>query len=263
MQPILKSNPTLIMNSNVISLALTAYALYSAIASKSKLDKLDERVVDMQSQADDVQAQLDDLTTKIPSRIDRDLDFAYTLILGRPTDMNKLSGALHFSIRNKSDKNTYIVNGFQLIPTIGADICNSESSNLLNLRFRVTLKPGDQVNGRLSYNNLKVARTELGAVNQKLLDIFSKAFGWTKLGDNDETVNGACEADLWLNVSAPYLNPNQAYVVERFGVKGDLRWHGGNYLPGNPKTIPGTDIYYNEYGTVMGYHTAAKLFGLE
>lgn len=263
MQPILKSNPTLIMNSNVISLALTAYALYSAIASKPKLNKLDERVVDIIDQVDDLTTKVDDLTTKIPSRINQDIDFTYTLILGRPSDMNKLSGALHFSIRNKSDKNTYIVNGFQLIPTVGAGICNSESSNLLNMRIGVTLKPGDQFNGRLSYNNLNVARTDLGAVNQKLLDIFNKAFGWTKLGDDDKTVNGACEADLWLNVSAPYLNPNQAYVVEKFGVKGDLRWHGGNYLPGNPKTIPGTEIYYNEYGTVMGYHAAAKFFGLE
>lgn len=252
------------MNSNFISYALTAYALYNAITSKNKLAQQQQSIEDIIKSQDELSEEVQQLTTKTRKQMDNDLQFGYTLILGRPTSMKKLSGALHFSITNKSTKNTYQVQAFQFIPTLGEAFCNREGGALFNMRFsNLELEPGETFNARLSWNDLTVSVLSLGVINDKILQIFNDKYSWNKLGDEDATVSGACKADVWLRCGAPYLDPSHYYIIEKHNVAGDLRWHGGNYLPGNPKRSFGGSFYYTDYGQIMSYDFARKFFVLD
>lgn len=251
------------MNSNFISYALTAYALYNAITSKNKLAQQQQSIEDIIRSQDELSEEVQQLTTKTRKQMDNDLQFDYTLILGRPTSMKKLSGALHFSITNKSTKNTYTVQGFQFVPTLGEAFANGNGGGLFNTQFNgLQLEPGETFNARLSFNNLRVPETSLGVINDKILQIFNDKYSWKKLGDEDATVSGACKADVWLRCGAPYLDPSHYYIIEKHNVAGDLRWHGGNYLPGNPRKGFG-GILYTDYGRIMDYDFARKFFVLD
>lgn len=242
------------MSGNILSYALTGYAIYSALKNKSTLAEQLDRIVDIEKNQDSLSSEVDKLLTTTYTLLDESLKVDYTFIVGRPTNMNRLSGSIHFMIRNTSDKNTYLAKAIMFTPILGTVIGNLSTQRLFALGFStgVRIEPGAEYSGRIAFNNLELSKDIVKTVNDKLLEKFHKAEGWDKLGDRYATIQGGCEADVWLMANAPYVDSAHDYVVSRREVKGDLMWHGGNYLPGNTTPKDG----------LLGFGVVKQMFNL-
>ena len=243
------------MQGNILSYVLTGYAIYSAIRNKNTLAEQIDRIVDIEKSQEGLSSEVEKLTTTTYSLLDKNLRINYTLILGRPTSMSKLSGSLHYTIHNDSAENTYLLKALMFQPIIGTTFCNTSAQKLLALQLgtgaRIT--PGGQVSGRVGFNNLGLGSTVVRSVSDALLEKFHKSEGWDKLGDRYATIQGGCEADVWLLANAPYVDSAHDYIVSRREVKGALMWHGGNYLPGNSTVKDG-------FGAPLKFNDAKEMF---
>lgn len=241
------------MNKNIISYALTAYAVYSAIANKRKLDEQIDRIVDIESDVDSLSSDVAETLKTTRTLLEQDLQVSYTFICGRPTDMNKLSGSIHFSIHNKSDKRTYIAKGIMFTPILGTTFANASSQSLFNLYWSAgkQIPPGATLNGRIAYNNLKLKDDVFAEVYGTIDHKFRAAEGWDKLRDKYAQIENGCSSDVWVLANAPYVDAAHDYVIEKKGLPGVLYWHGGNYWPGS------TDKYQ---GKILNFREAEEVF---
>ena len=241
------------MKPNILSYALTAYALYNALTAKNELKEQQERITDILNNQEDLAAEVDKLTVTTHTLIGDDLKVAYSLVLGRPTSMSRLSGSLHFTITNTSTKNTYIVKGIQFTPILGTTFCNDQSNRLFNLYWKagVTLVPGMNMQRRIAHNNLQLDSSTFKTVCDAVLEKFHAAYLWNKLGDQDAELTNKCSADVWLLANAPYVDGARDHVILHRGMAGNLRWRGGNYLPG------GTN---KDQGEILPFYEAKRVF---
>lgn len=236
------------MNTNILSYALTGYALYTAIANKSKLDKQLERIVDIETGQNVLSEEVAKITKTTHTLIDESLKVEYTFICGRPTSMKKLSGSLHFTITNTSPDHTFLVRGIMFTPILGTTFCNASTSALFDLYWPagIFLEPGQSVSRRIAYNDLKLDPTTFSTVYKAIEAKFMKSQNWKELGDKYAQISDGCSADLWILANAPYVDSLHDTIVRRRGVSGTLYWHGGNYLPGKTKQDQGAILSYNK-----------------
>lgn len=252
------------MKGNVLSYILAGYALYNALSNKRALDEYSSAVDDLKKGQDGLEDKIEEMTTTTRNLLDENLTVDYTLVCGRPTSMSKLSASLHFTINNLSDKNTYIVKGIMFTPILGTTICNTSAQKLLNLYWSsgVRLAPKASSSFRLSFNDLNLPKDVFTTVSNYLLQQFHNAAGWDKLGDKYASVQGGCLSDIWLLANAPYIDSIHDYLITRREVKGNLDWHGGNYLPGNTNSSTYKD-YETKMGTVLKFSSAQEVFRLQ
>ena len=229
-------------------MACAAYALYNAFSNKKQLEEQGRIIDDIGKDNDEISKKVDDLLIKTSTLLDKDLAVTYTMIFGRPTDMNKLSASLHFTITNKSTENTYIVRGIQFLPILGTTFGNISTQKLFNLYWKTGRKvaPGGSINGRIAYNNLNLDKETFGLVYGTIDHMFRAAEGWDKLRDKYATIQNGCEADIFIRANAPYIDAARDYIVQREAAKGDLMWHGGNYLPGSTPSEQGNILTFDE-----------------
>ena len=244
------------MKSSIISFALTAYAVYSALKNKSRLNEQLDRIVDIENNQELLDSAVKDLTTKTYNLLDQNIKVDYTFICGRPTSMKKMSGSLHFTITNTSTTNTYIIKAVMFEPILGTTICTGlNGQKLMNLYWKagVALPPGHSYSRYICYNDLKLESDVLATVWNDILTKFQKNLGWSKLGDRYGKIENGCSADIWVLANAPYVDAAHDYVISKTGQPGLLYWHGGNYLPGStPK----------EAGEILKLNAAKEVFRL-
>lgn len=246
------------MDTQKISFALAAYALYSAISNKKELEEQIEdelkRLVDVEKNQEILSEEVAKQLQTTHSLLEDCIQINYTLIVGRPTSMKKLSASLHFTVRNTSTQNTIIVKGVQFTPIIGTTFANTSSQALFNLFWPEGYKllPQAERSWRMSYNNLKLDASTFGNVYEALTKKFGAAAGWEKLGDSYYSIPGGCNADVWCIVNAPYVDGTQDYIIKRFDQSGELQWHGGNYLPGSTDDVMGRTLKFVEAQEVFG-----------
>lgn len=252
------------MQNNILSYILTGYALYSVISNKNALQEQLQRIIDLEGGQSDLSEKVEELTTKTYNLLDESIIADYSLVFGRPTSRSKLSASLHFTIRNLSKTNTYIVKGIMFTPIIGTTICNTPTQKLFNLYWKtgVRIAPSMSVNFRMSYNNLKLPADVYNIVSSYLLEQFRTAEGWEKLGDKYATISGGCMSDVWIVANAPYIDAAHDYIITRREVEGNLEWHGGNYLPGNTGNDNNSAVE-TKYGTILNYAGAKELFRIQ
>lgn len=248
------------MKSNVISICLTAYALWSAIANRNKLDTQLERIVDLENSQSELESEVTNLAKTTYTLLDKDLSLEYWFVTGRPTSMTKLAGMLTCQLTNKSQKNTYILKALQFTPIIGTTFANKSGEKLFNLYWKngVRLEPGESKLFHICWNNMKLDSETFGIVYDKLTDMFCQAAGWQKLGDKYYTIENGCKTDLWILANAPYVDAVHDVLIQRKNVSGGIMWHGGNFLPGNTRS---GDSAFNMGATVLNFNEAKQVFG--
>lgn len=226
------------MSTNIVSIALAAYAIYNSIKQSKMLSENKSMLTDLQKDTQTLEQKIT-VVDNTPTVLDEALQVSYTLRVGRPTNWNMLSTRMDITIANTSKSTPYSIDAVAVVPSLGVSFGDVSRDHIYFRQFSnpITVYPGQDLSTYWHYNNTVLIPDKREAIFSAILQKFRSAFGWDSLGNSKAEIADGVTATVYIRASVTFADQTKMYVVRKYNVPGLLRWCGGFYRPGDSGVV--------------------------